>query len=89
MEAKAQLDEIAHLNVAGVQIGHSKGAGELDVLFILSHKDKLSHFYIHDGREHPPKDHLALGDGEIDLIERRKTIQEGVEIRKVNANKRR
>ena len=38
--------------------------------FILGNKDKLSHFHIHDGRENPPKDHLALGDGEIDLLER-------------------
>lgn len=33
-------------------------------------KSKLSHFHIHDGREIPPKNHLALGDGEIDLIDR-------------------
>ena len=51
-------------------IGHSKGTGELDVPFILNNKDKLRHFHIHDGREHPPKDHLALGDGEIDLLDR-------------------
>lgn len=51
-------------------IGHSKGTGEIDVPFILGNKDKLSHFHIHDGRENPPKNHLALGDGEIDLIDR-------------------
>lgn len=48
-------------------IGHSKATGEIDAPFILGHKDKLRHFHIHDGRENPPKDHLALGDGEIDL----------------------
>ena len=51
-------------------IGHSKTLGESDVPFILEHKDKLRHFHIHDGKENPPKDHLALGDGETDLIER-------------------
>lgn len=51
-------------------IGHSKGTKEVDVPFILSHKDKLKHFHIHDGKENPPKNHLALGDGEIDLMDR-------------------
>lgn len=51
-------------------IGHSKALGESDVPFIIEHKDKLSHFHIHDGSERPPKNHLALGDGEIDLMER-------------------
>ena len=51
-------------------IGHSKATGEVDVPFILEHKDKLRHFHIHDGSEKPQKDHLALGDGEIDLEER-------------------
>ena len=51
-------------------IGHSKATGEIDMPFILEHEDKLSHFHIHDGRENPPQDHLALGDGETDLNER-------------------
>ena len=51
-------------------IGHSKAAKEIDVPFILKHEDKLIHFHIHDGSEEPPKNHLALGDGEIDLRER-------------------
>lgn len=51
-------------------IGHSKATGEKDVPFILENKDHLCHFHIHDGREDPPKNHLALGDGEIDLIDR-------------------
>ena len=51
-------------------IGHSKATGETDVPYILSHKEKLSHFHIHDGSETPPKNHLALGDGEIDLMDR-------------------
>lgn len=57
-------------------IGHSKATKEMDVPFILSHKDKLKHFHIHDGKENPPKNHLALGDGEIDLAERLKIAGE-------------
>ena len=51
-------------------IGHSKAVKETDVPFILEHKDALKHFHIHDGKENPPKNHLALGAGEIDLVKR-------------------
>lgn len=51
-------------------IGHSKAAGEKDVPFLMSHRSRLVHFHIHDGSETPPRNHLALGDGEIDLRER-------------------
>ncbi|MBE5863411.1 MAG: sugar phosphate isomerase/epimerase [Lachnospiraceae bacterium] len=51
-------------------IGHSKATGEKDVPFLLEHQNHLIHFHIHDGKEQPPKDHLALGDGEIDLKSR-------------------
>lgn len=51
-------------------IGHSKATGERDVPFFMSHQSKLVHFHIHDGTEVPPRNHLALGDGEIDLRER-------------------
>ena len=51
-------------------IGHSKSVDEKDVPFILEHTDHLIHFHIHDATEIPPQNHLALGDGEIDLIER-------------------
>ena len=51
-------------------IGHSKAVKEKDVPFILDHKKYLKHFHIHDGSENPAKNHLALGDGEIDLIDR-------------------
>ena len=51
-------------------IGHSKATGESDVPFILSHQDRLIHFHIHDGTEAPPRNHLALGDGGIDLTKR-------------------
>lgn len=51
-------------------IGHSKATGEKDVPFVLENQDRLIHFHIHDGSEKPPRNHLALGDGEIDLGER-------------------
>ena len=51
-------------------IGHSKAIGEKDVPFIMEHQDRLIHFHVHDGSERPPRNHLALGDGEIDLAAR-------------------
>ena len=51
-------------------IGHSKAVREKDVPFLLSHEDRLIHFHIHDGTETPPRNHLALGDGEINLSDR-------------------
>lgn len=57
-------------------IGHSKAVGEKDVDYILSHKDKLCHMHIHDGSEVPPKNHQALGTGEIDLNSRLGTAGE-------------
>ena len=56
-------------------IGHSKATKEIDIPFIKSYKAKISHFHIHDGTENPPKNHLALGDGKIDLIERLELAQ--------------
>ena len=37
---------------------------------ILEHQDRLLHFHVHDGSEYPAKNHLALGDGEIDIAGR-------------------
>ena len=51
-------------------IGHSKAIREADVPFLLDHREHLIHFHIHDGTELPPRNHLALGDGEIDIAER-------------------
>ena len=39
------------------------------------HTDRLIHFHVHDGSENPPKNHLALGDGEIDLDDRLKLAE--------------
>lgn len=55
-------------------IGHSKAIGETDVPFIMEHADKLRHFHIHDGiaksGKQEGRNHLALGDGEINIQER-------------------
>ena len=56
-------------------IGHSKAVGEKDVAFIMEHQEELLHFHIHDGTENPPGNHLALGDGEIDLAARLKLAE--------------
>ncbi len=56
-------------------IGHSKATREQDVPFLLSHEDRLIHFHIHDGTDTPPRNHLALGDGEIDLMDRLRLAQ--------------
>ena len=56
--------------------GHSKAIREADVSFLMEHQDKLIHFHIHDGTETPPRNHLALGDGEIDLDARLKLAAE-------------
>ncbi|MBQ8159924.1 MAG: sugar phosphate isomerase/epimerase [Clostridia bacterium] len=51
-------------------IGHSKAIREKDTPYILENKAHLMHFHIHDGSELPPRNHLTLGEGEIDLQER-------------------
>lgn len=48
-------------------IGHSCATGEQDMPFILAKKTKLRHFHLHDGTERPPRNHLAFGDGSLDL----------------------
>lgn len=55
-------------------IGHSKAIRETDVPFIMEHSHKLKHFHIHDGVAERDgqkgRNHLSLGDGEIDIRER-------------------
>lgn len=48
-------------------IGHSAATGEADLPFVMEHEKSLAHFHIHDGSQTPPANHLALGDGTIDL----------------------
>ena len=51
-------------------IGHSCAVREKDVPFLMDHRERLIHFHIHDGTDAPPRNHLALGDGGIDLADR-------------------
>lgn len=51
-------------------IGHSKANQESDLPFLMKNEASLAHFHIHDGTEDPPRNHLALGDGSIDLAAR-------------------
>lgn len=46
-------------------IGHDHSAGGVDEAFIRAHKDRLIHMHLHDALG--KSNHLALGDGEIDL----------------------
>ncbi len=49
-----------------LDIGHSFCTGFVDEPLILEHADRLHHMHVHDAKP-PKKDHLALGDGEINL----------------------
>ena len=54
-------------------IGHSHAAGNIDEAFLMSHADRLCHFHIHDGLGE--RDHMTLGTGEIDLVQRLGTAE--------------
>ena len=49
-------------------IGHDHSAGDADAEFIRSHLGRLCHMHIHDALGE--SNHLPLGMGEIDLVER-------------------
>lgn len=46
-------------------IGHDRTAGGVDGPFLLARRERLVHMHVHDARE--GRDHLALGDGELDV----------------------
>ncbi len=48
-----------------LDIGHSHAASNADMPFYEKHLNKLIHMHIHDAKGN--RNHLALGDGEIDL----------------------
>ena len=74
---KKAIDYLLESPIFGLtwDIGHSKAIGEKDVPYLTEHKDRLIHFHIHDGSEKPARNHLALGDGEINLISRLELAQ--------------
>ena len=89
------IEYLLHSPVFGLtwDIGHSKATGERDVPFLMAHEDRLIHFHIHDGTEVPPRNHLPLGDGEIDLptrlsLARRLGARCVLEIKTIDALKR-
>ena len=47
-------------------IGHNYCSGDMDEEFILSHKERLRHFHIHDCVE-GKKDHRTVGTGVLDV----------------------
>lgn len=51
-----------------LDIGHCHGVGDVDEPFYRKHDERLMHMHGHDGLG--KKDHMVLGDGEIDLCER-------------------
>ena len=66
----AALDYLLESPVFGLtlDIGHLHGAGEVDLPCYEARAEKLIHMHGHDAMGR--KDHLALGDGEIDLRSR-------------------
>ena len=46
-------------------VGHYHGIGGTDEEFIMKHKNRLNHIHLHDAEGR--KNHLALGEGEIDI----------------------
>ena len=49
-------------------IGHSNSCDNKDESFIMNHEERLQHFHIHDSSN--KADHMTLGTGEVDLIQR-------------------
>ena len=64
----AALDVLLQSPVFGltIDIGHNYCAKYADEGFILSHTDRLHHMHMHDAKN-GKNDHLALGDGELDI----------------------
>ena len=50
-------------------IGHDHCTGGEDGKFILEHRDRLVHLHVHDAinRDGIQRDHLTLGEGELDV----------------------
>jgi len=67
---RAALANLLRSPVFGLtlDIGHSHAVGNADIPFYQEHGEKLIHMHAHDALG--KKNHLALGDGEIDLIQR-------------------
>lgn len=66
----ASIEYLLESEVFGLtlDIGHSHAVGNTDEPFYLLHDERLLHMHGHDAK--CTKNHLALGDGEINLAER-------------------
>ena len=49
-------------------VGHDHAAGNADSAFLMQHRDRIIHMHLHDALG--KKNHLTLGNGEIDLAEK-------------------
>ena len=67
---KSAIDYALKRDIFGLtwDIGHSNSVADIDETFISDHCEKLCHFHIHDSLG--KQDHMALGDGEVDLAKR-------------------
>lgn len=52
-----------------LDVGHDFCTGGTDLAFIRSRSRRLHHMHLHDAAK-PNRDHLALGDGDLDLRDR-------------------
>ncbi len=51
-----------------LDIGHNAGTGFFDEPIIMERADCLYHMHIHDAKTNEKRDHLTLGERELDLI---------------------
>jgi sugar phosphate isomerase/epimerase len=49
-------------------IGHNAGADFTDEPVIMEHADRLRHMHVHDAVSDEKRNHIALGEGELDLM---------------------
>lgn len=66
MQAAAQLLLESPVFSLTYDIGHNYCTGGMDESWILAHENRLQHMHMHDAAP-GGKDHLALGDGKIDI----------------------
>ncbi|MBR6916687.1 MAG: sugar phosphate isomerase/epimerase, partial [Clostridia bacterium] len=68
---KDAIEELLKSSVFALtfDIGHDHCTGGEDGKFILEHRDRLVHMHVHDAinRDGIRRDHLTLGEGELDI----------------------
>ncbi len=73
---KAAIDYLLQSDIFGLtwDIGHSHAVSNIDEEYLMSYKNRLCHFHIHDGLG--KDNHMTLGTGDIDLRQRLKLAEE-------------